>query len=407
MDIFVARQPIFNRHREVVAYELLYRDSDINAFSGDISSNVATSILLMNSYLNFGIEHLVGDKKAFVNFDEHLIMGDIPQLLNKESVVIELLEDIIPNKVFMNKVKNLKDEGFTVAIDDVVEDYKYKELIDLCNIVKVEFMGATKQSIETLVRTWKPKGKLLLAEKVETVEEFEWAKNIGFDFFQGYFFEKPALVKSKKLEDSASQYVRLMNEMNVPEPDYKHIASIIEIDVALTYKMLKLVNSNFVGNTISNVQHALAYLGVKAIRKWLSLAMVQNMGSIETNELIVTSMVRSHMLESIAESSNMKKHTQELTLIGVLSILDVILEKPMKELLKELPLTEDVKDTLLGKESPYSDAFNLCICYEKGEFADIKNYCENIGYDCNLLPTHYLNAVKWSDKTFAFLYEEL
>lgn len=200
MDIFIARQPIFNRQHEVVAYELLYRDSDMNAFTGELASNVATAILLMNSYLNFGIEHLVADKKAFVNFDEHLIMGDIPQLLNKDRVVVELLEDITPTKNFIDKIKQLKNDGFTVAIDDVVEGYKYTELIELSDIVKVEFLGATKTSIEKLVRTWKPKGKLLLAEKVETNEEFEWAKSIGFDFFQGYFLKNLPLSNQKNLK---------------------------------------------------------------------------------------------------------------------------------------------------------------------------------------------------------------
>lgn len=198
-----------------------------------------------------------------------------------------------------------------------------------------------------------------------------------------------------------------MNEMNVPEPDYKHLASIIEFDVALTYKILKLVNSNFTGNDISSIQHALSYMGIEDIRKWLSLAMVQNMGNIETSELIITSMIRSHMLESIAKHSNMKKHTDELTLIGVLSILDVILEQPMAELIDALPLTADVRNTLLGENSIYSDVFRLCISYEKGEFKKLDTYCSKLDYDSALLPQHYLNAVRWADKTFEFLHQEI
>lgn len=407
MDIFVARQPIFNRNREVFAYELLYRDSDMNYFSGNVSSNVATSILLMNTYLNFGMENLVGDHKAFVNFDETLIMNDIPYLLDKDHVVIELLEDIVPTKAFMRKVAELKAKGYTIAIDDLVQDYIYTDLVEASNIIKVEFMGQTRADIEKILRTWKPKGKLLLAEKVETMEEFEWAKKIGFDYFQGYFFSKPAMVKSKGLKDSAAQYIRLMNEMNVPEPDYKHIASIIEMDVALTYKILKLVNSKIVhGNEISSIRHGLSILGVKAIRRWLSLAMVQNLSTTETSELVITSMVRSQLLEHIAINSNLKPHTQELTLIGILSILDVMLEKPMEELLATLPLTAEVKNTLLGEKSIYSDAFALCLDYEKGDFTQVKDCSAHINYDLNQLPTHYVDAVKWADHTFAFMYSD-
>lgn len=408
MDIFVARQPIFNRNREVIAYELLYRDSDQNFFSGDVTSDVATSILLMNSYLNFGLEHLVGEHKAFVNFDEALIMNDIPHLLDKDRVVIELLEDIVPTKIFFEKVVRLKAEGYTIAIDDFVEDYAYTNLVDFSHIIKVEFMGETRTSIENIVRTWKPKGKLLLAEKVETIEEFEWAKSIGFDYFQGYFFAKPAMVKSKGLNDSASQYVRLMNEMNVDEPDYKHIAAIIEVDVALTYKILKLVNSKVIGtNQITSIQHALSILGIKSMRKWISLAMVQSQGTKETSELIITAMVRSHLLESIAMHSSLKHHVQELTLIGILSILDVILEKPMEELIDSLPLMDSVKDTLLGKKTTYSCAYNLCLNYEKGDFTHLDDCSSSINYDINSLPKQYIDAVKWADVTYAFMYSEL
>lgn len=407
MDIFVARQPIFDRNREVFAYELLYRDSEKNFFSGDVASNVATSILLMNSYLNFGIQNLVGDHKAFVNFDIDLVMNDVPHLLNKDEVVIELLEDIVPTRAFMTKVQGLKDKGYTVAIDDFVEDYAHTSLVHMCNIIKVEFMGATKESIQKIVKTWKPQGKLLLAEKVETIEEFEWAKALGFDYFQGYFFSKPAMVKSKRLNDSAAQYVRLMNEMNVPEPDYKHISNIIEMDVALTYKILKLVNSKLSkGNEINSIQHGLSILGVKAIRRWLSLAMVQNLSTAETSELVITSMVRSHLLENIASNSNLKQHTQELTLIGILSILDVMLEKPMAELLETLPLTAEVKGTLLGEKTLFSPAYDLCLSYERGDFDMINDCGDKLAYDGTLLSKHYIEAVKWSDATFAFMYQE-
>ncbi len=408
MDIFVARQPIFNRMQEVVAYELLYRESEQNFFSGNVASNVATSILLMNSYLNFGIEHLVGHHRAFVNFDKQLIDNDIPQLLNKESVVIELLEDIVPDEAFIEKIKTLKNAGYTVAIDDFIDSYEFLELVELCDIIKVEFMGESRESIEKICRTWKPKGKLLLAEKVETREEYDWAKSIGFDYFQGYFFSKPSMVKSKGIEEDGSKYIRLMGMMNVKEPDFKEISAMIEMDVSLTYKLLKLVNNNFTASKkIGSIHLAVSMLGVKALRKWVSLAMVQNLGSPETTELIITSMVRSHLLEGICNHSDLKPHTDELTLMGILSILNVMLKKPMAELLVDLPITDEIKDTLLGKESPYKAAYDLCLDYERGEFANLESASQSINYDVNLLPKQYIESVKWADHTFAYMYDEL
>lgn len=407
MDIFVARQPIFNRQQEVIAYELLYRDSDQNFFSGNVSSDVATSILLMNSYLNFGIDHLVGKHKAFLNFEKALVMNDIPQLLDKGNVVIELLEDVIPDEAFMGKIQNLKNLGFTIAIDDFVEDYQYNDLVDLCDIIKVEFLGESRKAIEKICRTWKPKGKLLLAEKVETREEYEWAKSIGFDYFQGYFFSKPSMIRSKSVQDDASNYIRLMGALNVDEPDYNEISSYIELNVGLTYKILKLVNSRFArGNTIKSIKHAIAMLGIRALRKWVSLALVQNMRTNETSELIVTSMVRSHLLESIAAHSNLKAHSDELTLMGILSILDVMLKRSMEELMNELPVTDMIKITLIGETSLYSPIYDICMCYEKGDFTHLAANCDQIDYDINLLPSHYIEAVQWADETYNYMYSD-
>ncbi|VDN46450.1 conserved protein of unknown function [Petrocella atlantisensis] len=309
MDIFIARQPIFDRNHKVFAYELLYRKNDSNAFDGSVASDVATSILLMNSYLNFGIQHLVGTKKAFINFDKQLILNEIPLLLNTEHVVIELLEDIIPDQNFLNKIESLKNNNYVLALDDYVESYAYPEVTTLCDIIKVEFMGTSREAIERICTQLKSKGKQLLAEKVENRDEFEWAKSIGFDYFQGYFFSKPAMVKSKSIQDSSSQYIRLMSEMHAKELYYKKISQIIEMDIALTYKLLKLVNSKFVQNQkINSIQHALSILGIKTSREWLSLATIQSLSSVETNQLVITSMVRAHLLELIAKNSVQKKN---------------------------------------------------------------------------------------------------
>ncbi len=404
MEIFVARQPIFNTNQEVYAYELLYRDSDKNFFSGNVSADVATSILLMNSYFNFGLDSLIGKNKAFLNFEKELVMKDIPQLLDNQSVVIELLEDVVPDQLFMNKIKHLKQLGYTIAIDDFVDSYEYHELVDLCDIIKVEFLGESRQSIEKIVRTWKPRGKILLAEKVETREEYEWAKGIGFDLFQGYFFSRPALMQSKAMNENFTSYARLMEELNQQDPNFKRISSIIEMDVGLTYKLLKLVNSRFTQNTtIKSIQHALAILGVKALQKWVSLALVQEMSTSETQELIKTAMVRSNLLEIVADASTLRNHREELTLMGILSILDVITRKPMDVLMNELPVSQAIKNTLLGETSDYEQAYKICLNYELGDYNDIKRYSETIGYDSTQLSNHYLEAVKSADH----LYDEV
>ncbi len=406
MDVFIARQPIFDRDQNVIAYELLYRTGEMNFFDGSVSSNVATSILLMNSYFSFGMENLLGEEKAFINFDKHLIEADIPRLLNKELVVIELLEDIVPDPPFIEKVLSLKKEGYTIALDDYVEGYEYDQLTEIVDIIKFDFFENTQDQIAKLVKKWKRKGKILLAEKVETREVYDWAKDIGFDYFQGYFFSKPSMMKSKKLDDNAFQYIQLMEELNKKEPNNGSISKIIETDVILTYKLLKLVNSSFsLSSQVNSINHALAILGSTAFEKWLSLAMVQNLSANKPSELTKSSMIRSAFMGNIAKETSMKNKLDEINLTGILSVLDALLDKSMEEIVETLPLSKDIKSALLFEASPYLPFCQLAFSYEKGDFEGLTSICESINYDYEKLPQAYFAAVKWAEELFAIMQE--
>lgn len=408
MDIYVARQPIFDNEYNVIAYELLYRNGDGNFFNGNVSDNVATSILLVNSYFNFGINNLVGESKVFINFDSHLIKSDIAELLNKNRVVIEILETVKPDKKLLKKIKRLNELGYTLAIDDYTTDYKYNEITTLCDIIKIDFIENTKKGIVSLVKELKKSGKLILAEKVETKEEFEWAKSIGFDYYQGFYFSRPSLQKGKALPENALQYVRVMNELNTPEPNFKRLSDIIGLDISLTYKLLKLVNSNArLQNEITSIQQAIAILGVNELTRWLSLAMVQDMCKQETNEAVRYAMIRSNLLKEIALNSNLKNSVEELSLLGTLSIVDTVLETNMDEALKSIPISKEMKNTLLGEQTMYSDAMALCFAYERGVFDDIRKSAANINYEIKLLSSHYLSSLAWADKIFEELKNNL
>lgn len=408
MDVFVARQPIFDCNMEVFGYELLYRSSEENFFDRSIASNVATSILLMNSYFTFGINNLIGTKKAFINFDRNLVEAEIPHILDKKIVIIELLEDIVPDEILLNRIKNLKENNYIIALDDFVEKKDYDELILLCDIIKVDFLCNSKDEIKRICYKWKKRGKKLLAEKVETNEEFLWAKEIGFDLFQGYFFCKPMIVKSKKLETNPMQYIKIIEELSRKEPDYKIIANVIEKDVALTYKLLRLVNSKFSHDVnIDTIQHAISILGIIAMEKWISLIMVQDLGQEKPSELVKVALLRTKFGEQLALSSEFKKDAQKIMLIEILSVLDVILEKSMEEVVKMLPLSEEIKDTLLGKVTKYSDLYKLILHYERGEWDSIDEDIEKSQIDVNKLPQMYCNAVKWAEDLYNYMNSEM
>lgn len=407
MDIYVARQPIFNKDVNVIGYELLYRDSEKNFYNASVTSNVATAILLMNSYFHFGIDNLIGDKTAFINFDAHLIKAEIPQLLSTKNVVIEILEEIEPDAAIMEKFRKLRRDGYTIAIDDYIVDYPHQEVLPFCQIMKIDFRNNTLEEIEKILYKYKKQGKIFLAEKVETKEEYEWARDRGFDYFQGYFFSKPSMLKATELNVSSTQYIRLVEALYEKEPDYKKISKIIEIDVILTYKLLRIVNSNFsLGTQITSIHHALSILGIDAFTKWLSLAMVQNLGKASNTEVVKTAMIRSKMLERMAErSSILRGREDEISLLGILSVIDVLLQKPMKEVVNELPLSEDVRRTFLRQESIYLYPYELCLAYERGDFGHADKFTDIMDVHIREMAEDYIEAVKWSDELFGFMDE--
>ena len=404
MDIYVARQPIFDKSGETVAYELLYRDNEHNFYNNSLSDTVATSVLLLNSYLNFGMTLLTDNKKGFINFGPNLILDDIPKLLSKERVVIELLESVKPDMQLIRKLKELKSLGYIIALDDYLISYPYDELFDLCDIIKVDFIGNSEAQLRHIIKKLLPKNKILLAEKIETKEQFTWASQNGFEFFQGYFFARPVIMKNKKLESTSIRYIQILEELSHAVPDYKKITDIIETEVSLTYKLLKLVNSSFsLVDNISSIQHCISILGIDAFEKWFTLATIHQLGSNKSSELVKLSMIRMKFMETIGESSIFKQHIHALRLIGVLSAIDALLQRSMSDIVVELPIDKNIKDTLLGYATLYSSVFNIVLCYERGEFDEAKKIAQIIKLDFNLFPEIYYASVTWAERLFEFL----
>ncbi len=408
MEIYVARQPIFDRESKVYGYELLYRNSETNAFDPSVSDEQATSELLINSYFSFGMEKLIGKGRAFINFNKSLLTQEMPLLLDPRKVVVELLETIEPDEALYEVLIKLKQHHYTLALDDFCADYKYPRLVHMVEIIKVDFMQNTKQEIRDIYNTMRQSGKVLLAEKIESQEVYEWARDMGFDYFQGYFFSRPSLMKSHAVKYISPQDIAILKEMSAKDPDFKKIALIIEREPITAYKLLKLVNANFTKSyQISSILQALALLGVDTLRKWFTLIMVHKLAKDQPRELIKVSMQRAKFFELLGEKNEFlreKSHDKqtyplkdknEMMLVGVLSTMDVILGKPMEEVVKELPLSSNIISTLLmEKGSPYLEDYKALLAYEKGDF-DKKEVHELAEYD---LPEIYFQAVEWSEK---------
>ncbi len=408
MEIYVARQPIFDRENKIYGYELLYRNSEKNAFDPSVSDEQATSELLINSYFSFGMEKLIGKGRAFINFDKKLLKDETPLLLDPKRLIVELLETIEPDEELYEALIRLKQKHYTLALDDFCIKYKYPRLIQMVDIIKVDFMQNTKQEIQDIYKTMRKWGKVLLAEKIESQEVFDWAKDMGFDYFQGYFFSKPSMMKSHTVKYISPQDIAILKEMSVKDPDFKKISLIIEREPITAYKLLKLVNANFTKSyRISSILQALALLGVDTLRKWFTLIMVHKLAKDQPKELIKVSMQRAKFFELLGEKNEQLreksrnkqdypiKDKNEMMLVGVLSTMDVILNKPMSEVVKELPLSDNIVRTLLmEKDSPYLEDYKALLAYEKGDF-DKKEIEDLAEYDLSKI---YFQAVEWSEK---------
>ena len=242
MDIFIARQPIFDIRQNVFAYELLYRSGIKNLYAG-INGDQASSEVIGSSFLLFGLENLTMGKKAFINFTRKLLEDEVATLLPKESIVVEVLENVEPDKQMLSACIKLKELGYQLALDDFAYDPRFEPFIDLVDIIKVDFLQTSPQDRAALVQRIGNKNIKFLAEKVETKEDFNQALQAGYSYFQGYFFSKPNIVSGKDITSFKLTYLQLLQEIGKPDLDFDELEETIKRDVALSYKLLRYINS--------------------------------------------------------------------------------------------------------------------------------------------------------------------
>ena len=394
MDIYVGRQPIFDRNMNVFAYELLYRRSMNNFFEGT-DDNKATAELINNYFFSMHSHELTSGTKAFINFSQDMLMMEIPLLLPVETTVVEVLERVEINEDIIAACAKLRDSGYIIALDDFVFNESYLPLMEIAHIIKIEFSVVDHEAQRELIKKYKNKIKFL-AEKVETREEYLLALDMGYDYFQGYFFSKPVIVKGKEIGSLNDSLIRIMNELNRKDPDYQRISQIIETDMGLSYKLLKLANSAFFGtrNQILSIKQALVQLGLIEIKKWVFLMMLKDIQSIENKELIRNCFIRAKFMELLAFETGRADRQSEYFMTGMFSSIDILLNRDMQDIVKELCLADDVKEALLGADNEIKRMLDIVINYELLKFSaidDDKDYFitrENLSFV-------YINALKW------------
>lgn len=372
MDVYIARQPIFDRNMQVYGYELLYRKSSDN-FYVEMDDDQATAELIYNSFFVFGLKDLTDDSKAFINFSKELIGSDVPYLLPSQGVVFEILERGEITEKTIDACNKLKANGYMLALDDFVFDEKYLPLIEVADIIKIEFPVVKRDSQLRLINKYKSKIKFL-AEKIETKEDYKQAYEMGYQLFQGYFFSRPAVINSKDIVSINSNLFRVIEELNSDEPSFSVLADIIQNDLGLSYKFLKLANSVYMSNKnkIKTISQILPYLGIKELYQWISLMLLKDFQTVENKELIKISLIRARLMQLLACECDMKETSIEFFLTGIFSYLDVLLSKPMVKVLEDLPIPNNVKQALLGKNNIQKIFLDTVADYEMGNWDKIE-----------------------------------
>lgn len=399
LDIFVGRQPIFNRQLNVVGYELLFREFETEK-AAVVDGDLATSQVILNTFMEIGLDQLVGNRMAFINLTRRFLLEEQPLLpVMQGRMVLEVLEDVEVDEALISALRNLSNQGYQIALDDVVDPEDVRSLLEIADIVKLDLLDTDRAHLEAHVATLREYGVWLLAEKVETYEEFELCKGLGFDYFQGYFLSRPKVVSGRRMPTSRLAIVRLLAKLHDPDIEIDELEAIVRQDVSLSYRLLRLINSAFysLSTKITTVRQALTLLGIQQVQAWVSLLLLSRIDD-KPNALVTTAMSRAKMCELLAVAANERGPEADFT-VGLFSILDVLLDLPMEEAIASLPLSDEVTAALLESKGHLGAVLNCTLAYEKGDWGAVSCLTLTPGE----IRDAYLESLDWTARASTVL----
>jgi EAL and modified HD-GYP domain-containing signal transduction protein len=396
MFTYIARQAILDKNQELYAYELLFRDGENNCFP-DISPDEATSKILTDSHLDLGLEDISAGKPVFINFHQDTLLHRFPTSLDPKSVVIEVVETVEPTTEVVQACKNIKELGYTIALDDHDFDPKWDVLLPYADIIKVDIVECDEPTLIDNIKKYAGSKVKLVAEKIETMAEFEKYRDMGFDYFQGYFFARPEIIKQKKLPTSKLSLIELIGASAADEFDLDKVNTIIGRDVSLSYKLLRFINNPLVNKTyeISNLRHALNYMGQVEVKKFIALLALANLGDNKPVELIHLSLVRAKFCDLMGQAKSLSNNPPTGFLVGLFSLLDSLLDQPMQGIVEKLPIGADIKAALCGDESQLRQFLALINAFERGYWQGVANISKQLSVDLRMTQAFYNESLKW------------
>lgn len=390
---YVARQPIFDREERVFGYELLFRDGLENAFSGN--RDEASRATLDRSLL-VGLDVLCDGRRAFVNCTRDTLIKGLVMLLPSASTVVEVLESVPADPDVVAACRSLKEAGYMLALDDYVANDPREALADIADIIKVEMQLTTEEQQAELIKRFGPWRCRMLAEKIETRAEFVRARDQGFVYFQGYFFRRPEMMKTRDMPAHQMNYMRMLQEVSRPNLDLVELEKLVKAEASVCYRLLRYLNSAIFGfqSEIHSVRHALSILGERDVRRWVRLVAAVGAGQDKTTDLVLSALVRARFGELLA--SRVQHGESDLFLLGLLSLIDAMLEMPMDQVLEKIPLDHATKAVLLGQPSVLGPVFRLMLAHESGDWTAAAQLSASMRLNSEDVAGDYWQAQQWA-----------
>ena len=388
---FVGRQPIYGKSINVFAYELLFRSNEINRASF-VDGDAATAQVMLNTFLEIGLDHIVDNHLAFINLTRDFVLGNYCVALPKDRVVLEVLENMGVDEELMDALRRLSGLGYRIALDDFVYHESLQPLVELADIIKVDVQELDRETVAEHVAILRQHPVKLLAEKVETHEEFEFCRDLGFDYFQGYFFCKPNIISVKPMPANRMAVLALLAQLQNPTIEISQLKRIIQEDLSLGSQVLRYINSAFfeMPKQIDSINQAVYMVGTDRLRTWASLLMLARIED-KPIELLVTGIVRARMCEQLALALNVREVDHFFT-VGLFSILDGLLDRPMEDIIPTLPLDLDIRQALLNRKGVLGMTLDCVLAYERGDWDTV--LCHRM--EVETIKAAYLEAISWT-----------
>jgi c-di-GMP-related signal transduction protein len=391
---FVARQPILDRMQRVFGYELLFRNGVEDFF--DAEPDFACRSML-DSTLLLGLNTLCHGRHAFINCTRDALLKELVTLLPSNQTVIEVLETVEPEDRVVAALKRLKEAGYRVALDDFAPNDPRIPLCDLADIIKIDVRATKPEQRAAMVRRYGSAKCLMLAEKLETPHEFQQARGMGFVYFQGYFFCRPELVTGREVPASRLHYIRLLEMASRSELDLRELERVIKQETSICYRLLRYLNSPLFGFSleIKSIRHAMAILGERELRRWIRLVVTVSAAEQKCSELVLMGLARARFCEVL---STRLRSNSDLFLMGLLSVMDGILEVKMERLLEQLPVEREIKAALLGETSTFRSLYRLMLAQESGTWEESSDLCRELNLSDEEVATKWWQAMQWAQQ---------